>query len=145
MPIEYLKTTSEEAYKVLDRIAVEGFRLRAQMIDENNMSHGNPDNEQINRWKESYGEWYKRSTAYLKDIYHSERQSLTFQHKSGIEMFVPGRHAICSDLVVKIDVKMELIEEYIKLLENHFKIIFHAERDNNIQVGGSNNNQQIKN
>lgn len=145
MTVEYTKTSSEEAYKNLDQMIVEGFKLRDRLINENNSADENPSSEMIKSWRDAYRTWYNNCATRLLNIYQSERESLTFQHESGLEYYVSGRHPECNTLITKIDVRIKLLRENIKLLTSRFPIIFRAGRDNNVQLGGISNKQEINN
>ncbi len=146
MPIEYLKKTPEDAYKALDQVIVSGFELRERFINEGaGFPVGNLPPETVQEWRTAYRAWYDNVAGVLLDVYQSKRESLTFQHRSGLENYKPGWHAECSNLVTSIDTKLALLGEYIDFVKTQFNITFIADRDNNVQFGGSGNNQNIQN
>ncbi len=145
MAIKYLKVTTDEAYKALDNLVVKGYDLANLMISQNDAAAGNPEEKTIAEWREKYKEWFTEGYTTLVMLYESKRQALTFQHKTVMSTSVTGRNQTCTDLTAHIETRTTLLQNYLVTLTNRFQIVFQAGRDNNVQLGGTENKQEVTN
>lgn len=136
MAIPYLKSQPEEAIQILDKLIVDGYRLKDQINTEYKSKRMNLDQNIIDTWKNLVNDWTISCINELKTIFVSEKESFNFRDAAISPTGINGENIYWNSINNQISARIGKLNEYDQFIVQHFHInIEVVGRDKIVQNG----------
>lgn len=150
MALTYLLVDPETAVPILEECLEQGNLLKDEIEEEyRNITRQSEAatlvGSKISTWNQQVTSWTNQCLQRLSRVFIYKSKQFSFRDAPTSALYATGVNTEYQNVTKQLQARISRLEEFISFIFQHTSIQIIAARDNNVQIGGMSNVQEVKN